>query len=84
MRGLEAAQAHARRLQLLDAPGGVTVIDDCYNANPASMSAALETLARLAVEGRAVAVLGDMLELGADEASRARAGGRHGVRPGGA
>ncbi|MBL9038806.1 MAG: UDP-N-acetylmuramoyl-tripeptide--D-alanyl-D-alanine ligase [Archangium sp.] len=68
VRGLEAAQAHARRLQLHDAPGGVTVIDDCYNANPASMTAALETLHILASEGRAIAVLGDMLELGSDEA----------------
>ena len=67
-RGLEAAQAHARRLQILDAPNGVTVVDDCYNANPASMHAALRTVQELAVEGRAVAVLGDMLELGAVEA----------------
>jgi UDP-N-acetylmuramoyl-tripeptide--D-alanyl-D-alanine ligase len=68
VRGLESAQAHARRLQLLDAPNGVTVVDDCYNANPASMTAALETLSGLASRGRPVAVLGDMLELGADEA----------------
>lgn len=69
VRGLEAAQAHARRLQIVDAPGGVTVVDDCYNANPASMTAALGTLQQLASDGRAVAVLGDMLELGADEAA---------------
>jgi UDP-N-acetylmuramoyl-tripeptide--D-alanyl-D-alanine ligase len=70
VRGLEAAQAHARRLQLHDAPGGVTVIDDCYNANPASMDAALRTLEQLAAgTGRAVAVLGDMLELGDEEVS---------------
>ncbi len=68
VRGLEAAESHARRLQVLDAPGGVTVIDDCYNANPASMEAALRTLSSLAAGGRAVAVLGDMLELGAEEA----------------
>ncbi|MCA2981372.1 MAG: UDP-N-acetylmuramoyl-tripeptide--D-alanyl-D-alanine ligase [Myxococcaceae bacterium] len=68
VRGLESAQAHARRLQLLDARGGVTVVDDCYNANPASMEAALETLTALSSAGRPVAVLGDMLELGADEA----------------
>ncbi len=68
VRGLESAQAHARRLQILDAPNGVTVVDDCYNANPASMTAALETLTSLASRGRAVAVLGDMLELGAEEA----------------
>ncbi|GMU62034.1 MAG: UDP-N-acetylmuramoyl-tripeptide--D-alanyl-D-alanine ligase [Myxococcaceae bacterium] len=67
VRGLEAAQAHARRLEIVDAPQGVTVVDDCYNANPASMTAALSTLTQLAAEGRAVAVLGDMLELGAGE-----------------
>jgi UDP-N-acetylmuramoyl-tripeptide--D-alanyl-D-alanine ligase len=44
-------------------PGGVLLIDDCYNANPMSMRAALDDLARSAA-GRRVAVLGDMLELG--------------------
>jgi UDP-N-acetylmuramoyl-tripeptide--D-alanyl-D-alanine ligase len=68
VRGLETAQAHARRLQILDAPNQVTVVDDCYNANPASMHAALRTVQELAAEGRAVAVLGDMLELGTAEA----------------
>ena len=69
VRGLEAARAHARRLQIVDAPNGVTVVDDCYNANPASMQAALRTVQELsAAEGRAVAVLGDMLELGSVEA----------------
>jgi len=47
-------------------PGGVVLIDDCYNANPTSMRAALDHLAALAA-GRRVAVLGDMLELGARE-----------------
>jgi UDP-N-acetylmuramoyl-tripeptide--D-alanyl-D-alanine ligase len=65
--GLEQARPYARRLNVLDAPGGVTVIDDCYNANPASMAAALDTLDELAPGGRAFAVLGDMLELGAGE-----------------
>ncbi len=67
VKGLEAAHAHSRRLQILDAPNGVTVVDDCYNANPASMTAALQTVAQLAKNGRSVAVLGDMLELGAGE-----------------
>jgi UDP-N-acetylmuramoyl-tripeptide--D-alanyl-D-alanine ligase len=47
-------------------PGGIVVIDDCYNANPMSMRAALDDLAASA-SGRRVAVLGDMLELGPDE-----------------
>ncbi|MGQ9779761.1 MAG: UDP-N-acetylmuramoyl-tripeptide--D-alanyl-D-alanine ligase [Bacillota bacterium] len=46
------------------APGGWTVIDDTYNANPASMEAALRVLAARPTSGRRVAVLGDMLELG--------------------
>ena len=45
---------------------GVTVISDCYNANPDSMHAALEMFGRVAAKGRRVAVLGDMLELGAE------------------
>jgi UDP-N-acetylmuramoyl-tripeptide--D-alanyl-D-alanine ligase len=47
--------------------GGVTVIDDSFNGNPASMVAALGSLkARPVQAGRRVAILGDMLELGAD------------------
>ncbi len=47
--------------------GGVDVIDESYNANPASMVAALALLA--GAEGRRIAVLGDMLELGTDGAA---------------
>ncbi len=58
---------HRSRLLTL---GGRTVLDDCYNANPASMNAALATLATSAGRStRAFAVLGDMLELGPDAES---------------
>ncbi|MGH2849533.1 MAG: glutamate ligase domain-containing protein, partial [Solirubrobacteraceae bacterium] len=50
-------------------PGGVVLVNDCYNANPMSMRAALADLAATA-PGRRVAVLGDMLELGAAEEER--------------
>lgn len=47
--------------------GGITVIDDSFNGNPASMAAALDSLkARPVKSGRRIAILGDMLELGAD------------------
>jgi UDP-N-acetylmuramoyl-tripeptide--D-alanyl-D-alanine ligase len=65
--GLAAARPYARRLNVSETPGGWTVVDDCYNANPASMAAALQTAQSLAAGGRVVAVLGDMLELGPDE-----------------
>lgn len=43
---------------------GMTIIEDCYNAGPESMQAALEVLAAYHTTGRRIAVLGDMLELG--------------------
>jgi UDP-N-acetylmuramoyl-tripeptide--D-alanyl-D-alanine ligase len=55
------------RGQRVELPGGIVVINDCYNANPMSMRAALDDLAASA-SGRRLAVLGDMLELGPDEA----------------
>src|SRR5262249_53765089 len=65
-RGLAAARPAKQRGEIADV-GGRHVLVDCYNANPASMRAALETLATLAAGKRAVAVLGDMLELGSQE-----------------
>ncbi len=65
-RGLEACEAPSKRMQVLQF-GGMTIIDDTYNANPESMRAALQFLAMkpLLRGGRRVAILGDMLELGA-------------------
>ena len=56
---------------------GATVVNDCYNANPLSMRAALDDLATQEPTGRRVAVLGDMLELGPEEAAHHRAIGAH-------
>jgi UDP-N-acetylmuramoyl-tripeptide--D-alanyl-D-alanine ligase len=59
----------ALRGERLSLPGGVVVVNDCYNANPMSMRAALDELAMTAA-GRRVAVVGDMLELGARDEER--------------
>ena len=67
-RGLAAAKPYSHRSRVVSSPLGVTILDDCYNASPASMEAALATLRSLGDgTGRAVAVLGDMLELGSAE-----------------
>jgi UDP-N-acetylmuramoyl-tripeptide--D-alanyl-D-alanine ligase len=58
------------------AAGGRTILDDCYNANPASMTAALAALAAAAGAGRRFAILGDMLELGPGAEAAHRALGR--------
>jgi UDP-N-acetylmuramoyl-tripeptide--D-alanyl-D-alanine ligase len=52
------------RLQPIEAKG-IRILNDAYNANPASMKAAIETLASLPAAGRRIAILGDMKELGA-------------------
>ena len=60
---LSAFKAVERRCEILR-KNGICVINDCYNANPASVQAALDVLTSIEVEGRRIAVLGDMLELG--------------------
>jgi UDP-N-acetylmuramoyl-tripeptide--D-alanyl-D-alanine ligase len=62
------------RLQVKTAASGAVILDDCYNANPASTMAALSVLAE--TPGRRIALLGDMLELGAAEEEGHRAVGR--------
>jgi UDP-N-acetylmuramoyl-tripeptide--D-alanyl-D-alanine ligase len=54
-----------RRGELLRLPGGITLIDDSYNASPAAMKRSLETVRAAVGSARKVAVLGEMLELGA-------------------
>jgi UDP-N-acetylmuramoyl-tripeptide--D-alanyl-D-alanine ligase len=63
--GLASAPLAKARLQIKKI-GGVEFIDDSYNANPDSMKAALRTLAELPAEGKRIAVLGEMRELGAE------------------
>ncbi len=68
---LSAMRGQTRQLER-----GITVVEDCYNANPMSMRAALDDLQRSA-PGRRVAVLGDMRELGPDAEAHHVAVGEH-------
>ncbi|MBD0023817.1 UDP-N-acetylmuramoyl-tripeptide--D-alanyl-D-alanine ligase [Gordonia pseudamarae] len=70
--GLRIAALSGLRMELTTTPSGVIVINDAYNANPTSMTAALNSLATLRA-GRRVAVLGAMAELG-DDSDAAHAG----------
>ncbi|MET8907015.1 UDP-N-acetylmuramoyl-tripeptide--D-alanyl-D-alanine ligase [Micromonospora sp. NPDC004551] len=60
----ELGLVSTRRMDVFERPDGVTVIDDSYNANPASTGVALRALASMRGTGRTVAVLGYMAELG--------------------
>jgi UDP-N-acetylmuramoyl-tripeptide--D-alanyl-D-alanine ligase len=62
--GLERFIPAYMRLEVMNTPLGFKVINDAYNANPESMRKAIEELVRLKGNGRGIAVLGDMLELG--------------------
>jgi UDP-N-acetylmuramoyl-tripeptide--D-alanyl-D-alanine ligase len=74
-----AAKLRGERVRL---PSGAVVIDDCYNANPLSMRAALDDLATQDTTGRRIAVLGDMLELGPEEVALHRAVGEQAAAAG--
>jgi UDP-N-acetylmuramoyl-tripeptide--D-alanyl-D-alanine ligase len=62
--GLEAFHPCPGRMELLELPGDIVILEDSYNANPLSVHAALDALHDLSATGRRVAVLADMLELG--------------------
>lgn len=86
---LGKAQRGARQVKLsrwrgeeAPLPGDGVLINDCYNANPLSMTAALEHLVERAGERRKVAVLGDMAELGPGAASYHREVGAAASRAG--
>jgi len=70
--GLESFEPVSGRLNLFPMPGGGILLDDSYNANPLSAAAALKILRLQEGEGRKIAVLGDMLELGEEAAQMHR------------
>lgn len=70
---LAGYQPSGMRQRVVQTPQGYTVVEDCYNASPDSMQAALATLKNYPRTGRRIAVLADMLELGvvSDQSHRA-------------
>ncbi len=77
--GIGQVQAVAGRGKMIDTPD-YTLIDECYNANPASMRAAMDLLAQ--ADTRTVAILGDMFELGTDSDQLHRGVGAYAAKKG--
>ena len=75
--GLKSACPSDMRMQIVKSKSGATFLNDAYNANPAAMKEALDTLAHMKCTGRRYAVLGDMAELGASECKLHRQVGMH-------
>ncbi|GAA1142221.1 UDP-N-acetylmuramoyl-tripeptide--D-alanyl-D-alanine ligase [Ornithinicoccus hortensis] len=71
----EAGPVSRWRMEVHELPGGITLVNDAYNANPDSMRAALRSLASMRGTGRTFAVVGEMRELGEDSAAEHRAVG---------
>ena len=62
--GIESFEPVGGRLNVFHTSGGYHLVDDTYNANPASMTGAIQTLGKIKRRSRGILVIGDMLELG--------------------
>jgi UDP-N-acetylmuramoyl-tripeptide--D-alanyl-D-alanine ligase len=81
--GLSAATARSRwRMEVTALPGGITVINDAYNASPDAVRAAIGSLAGMARGGRGIAVLGEMAELGEQSGELHEAAGAQAAQAG--
>lgn len=81
-KALASFQTGSRRLERLRLSRGIDLVNDCYNANPDSMAASLHLLKEISGRRRVVAVLGEMLELGANARKYHREVGREAGRAG--
>ena len=63
-KGLESYKGIHLRMELIKTQRGINILNDSYNANPSSMSTALDAFEKIRVSGRKILLLGDMLELG--------------------
>ncbi|MFH0948711.1 MAG: UDP-N-acetylmuramoyl-tripeptide--D-alanyl-D-alanine ligase [Elusimicrobiota bacterium] len=69
--GIQNFVPPAKRMEIINLKNGVVIVNDSYNANPTSMSGAIENFAKIFYNSRRILVLGDMLELGSDVTSQA-------------
>lgn len=75
-RAVESVEGLPGRMEVFTTPGGVRVVHDAFNANPASLAAGVEAARALATDGRLAVILGTMAELGARSASEYIRAGR--------
>ncbi len=72
---LETVKTASKRMEVIER-NGIVFLSDCYNANPDSLNAALDTLKQMQNTGRKIAVLGDMREMGKEAANAHREAGK--------